>query len=515
MRKQSPHALIILDGFALRDDDHGNAVAQAHTPNFDRLWENYPHATLSTSGESVGLPSGQMGNSEVGHMNIGAGRIVYQNLSLINKGIQAGTFFENEAFLRALQHVKNHDSALHLYGLLSDGGVHSHIDHVIALLQLANQEGITNVYVHAFLDGRDVGQQSAKAYIEQLQAEMKKIGTGQLASIHGRYYAMDRDQRWERIQKSYNVLVYGKGKEAVDPLEAVDDSYEQGIYDEFVEPTVMQNHEGEPIGTIFDRDAMISFNFRPDRVIQLTEALAAESFISFERGDKHPQTLYDVTMTHYHDTFTADVAFPPLQLPNTLGEVISEAGLKQLRIAETEKYPHVTFFLNGGRDQVFDGEERILIDSPKVATYDLQPEMSAAEVSSALLNTIKNDQHDAIVLNFANPDMVGHSGKLEPTIAAVEAIDENLGQIIEAIHDKGGSVIVTADHGNADEVIDANGNAMTTHTTYPVPVIVTKSKAKLRNDGILADLAPTLLSLLGIQQPADMTGQNLIKGEDE
>ncbi|AXF56257.1 2,3-bisphosphoglycerate-independent phosphoglycerate mutase [Salicibibacter kimchii] len=510
MRKQAPHALIILDGFALRDERYGNAVAQARTPNFDYLWNAYPHATLSASGENVGLPAGQMGNSEVGHMNIGAGRIVHQNLSLINKSIQSGTFFENEAFHHAINHVKQKNRSLHLYGLLSDGGVHSHIDHVIALLKLAKKEGLSNVFVHAFLDGRDVDQQSAKIFIVQLQAEMGKLGVGRLASIHGRYYAMDRDRRWERIRKSYDVLVYGEGHQTNDPLEAIDRSYERGVYDEFVEPTVVQLADGGPVATISDEDAVICFNFRPDRVIQLTEALAMETFSAFDRGDKHPCTLYDVTMTHYHDTFTADVAFETLQLPNTIGEVISGAGYSQLRIAETEKYPHVTFFLNGGMDTVFDGEERILIDSPKVATYDLKPEMSAEAVTKALLDTLKNDRHDAIILNFANPDMVGHSGKLEPTIAAVEAVDEQLGRIVEAIHEKGGTTIVTADHGNADEVTEVHGGAMTTHTTNPVPVIVTKAGAELRSDGILADLAPTLLMVMGISQPAEMTGQNLI-----
>ncbi|QDI91887.1 2,3-bisphosphoglycerate-independent phosphoglycerate mutase [Salicibibacter halophilus] len=513
MRKQAPHALIILDGFALRDETYGNAIAQARTPNFDRLWQTHPHATLSASGESVGLPAGQMGNSEVGHMNIGAGRIVHQNLSLINKGIQAGTFFENEAFHNAINHVKKKNSALHLYGLLSDGGVHSHIDHVIALLKLAKKEGLSNVFVHAFLDGRDVDQQSAKIYIGQLQAEMDDIGVGQLASVHGRYYAMDRDRRWERIRKSYNVLVYGKGDKTDDPLAAIDRSYERGVYDEFVEPTVLQSADGSPVATIADEDAVIGFNFRPDRAIQLTEALATETFEAFDRGEGHPRTLYYVTMTHYHDTFTADVAFEALQLPNTIGEVISGAGYSQLRIAETEKYPHVTFFLNGGLDTVIDGEERILIDSPKVATYDLKPVMSAEAVTKALLDAIENDRHDAIVLNFANPDMVGHSGKLEPTIAAVEAVDEHMGRIVEAIHEKGGAAIVTADHGNADEVTEANGTAMTTHTTNPVPVIVTKASAELRSDGILADLAPTLLAMMGIAQPAEMTGRNLITND--
>ncbi|GAK11733.1 LOW QUALITY PROTEIN: 2,3-bisphosphoglycerate-independent phosphoglycerate mutase [Geomicrobium sp. JCM 19039] len=506
MRHKKPVALIILDGFAMREETLGNAVAQANTPHFDQLWEKYPHATLSASGEDVGLPKGQMGNSEVGHMNIGAGRVIHQNLSLINKGIAAGTFFENAVFAEAIQHAKRNKSAFHLYGLLSDGGVHSHQNHLYALLQHAKRHDFYNVYVHAFLDGRDVGQQSAKTYIESLQENMAKIGVGKLATMHGRYFAMDRDNRWERVEKSYRALVDGEGVVAEDPIAAIRESYEKGVYDEFIERPSSQLHKSIQTG-----DAIISFNYRPDRMIQLSKTMTDEQFTDFERGDRHPLNLFYATMTQYDTSIKAEIAFPPTRPVNTLGEVLSEAGLRQLRIAETEKYPHVTFFLNGGQNNVFPGEERILIDSPKVATYDLQPEMSAIKVTDALLDTIAGDQHDAIILNFANPDMVGHSGMLEPTIQAVETVDEQLGRIAEAVFAKGGKLIVTADHGNADEVTSEAGDAMTAHTTNPVPVIVTDETVHLRTDGILADLAPTMLGLLDVKQPKEMTGKSLIK----
>ncbi|EZH66473.1 phosphoglyceromutase [Bacillaceae bacterium JMAK1] len=505
MRQQPPVALIILDGFALRDEVKGNAVAKANTPNFDRLWNHYPHATLSAAGEDVGLPAGQMGNSEVGHMNIGAGRVIHQNLSLINKGIEAGTFFENAVFQEAIDHVKVNKSNLHIYGLLSDGGVHSHIQHLFALLEMAKKSNVKNVFIHGFLDGRDVGQKSAKIYLEALQEKLDELGVGTLSTLHGRYYAMDRDNRWERIEKSYRVLVHNEGNFAEDPLALIDQSYEAGTFDEFIEPTVLPG--AKPIES---GDAIISYNFRPDRAIQISKVMTDPNFKEFERGGKHPDIFY-ATMTKYHDDVAGEIAFPPTRPVNTLGETISEAGLTQLRIAETEKYPHVTFFLNGGQTNVFPLEERILIDSPKVATYDLKPEMSAPEVTDALLKTIENDQHDAIVLNYANPDMVGHSGLLEPTIKAIETVDEGLGKIADAIHVKGGTLIVTADHGNADEVVTAAGEAMTAHTTNPVPVIVTNDSYTLREDGILADLAPTMLELMDIKQPKEMTGKSLLK----
>ncbi|MGG3737398.1 2,3-bisphosphoglycerate-independent phosphoglycerate mutase [Aeribacillus pallidus] len=508
---KAPTALIILDGFALRDEVKGNAVAQAKKPNFDRFWNKYPHTTLKASGEAVGLPEGQMGNSEVGHLNIGAGRIVYQSLTRVNIAIREGEFDKNETFLQAMNHVKEKGTNLHIFGLLSDGGVHSHIDHLFALLKLAAKEGVQNVYVHAFLDGRDVGPQTAKTYIQQTEEKMKEYGVGKFATISGRYYSMDRDKRWERVEKSYRAMVYGEGPKYTNPIDCIEDSYQNGIYDEFVIPSVITDEQGDPVATIKDEDAVIFYNFRPDRAIQISNTFTNEDFRSFDRGPKHPKNLFFVCLTHFSETVKGYVAFKPTNLDNTLGEVISQNGLTQLRIAETEKYPHVTFFMSGGREEPFPGEERILIDSPKVATYDLKPEMSAYEVTEALLKEIEADKHDAIILNFANPDMVGHSGKLEPTIKAVEAVDECLGKVVDAILAKGGVAIITADHGNADEVVTLEGKPMTAHTTNPVPVIVTKEGIELREGGILGDLAPTMLDLLGLEQPKEMTGQSLIK----
>lgn len=509
MSRPKPVILVILDGFALREETEGNAVAQAHTPNFDRYWQTFPHTTLKASGEAVGLPDGQMGNSEVGHLNIGSGRIVYQDLTRITKAIQDGSFFQNKELLQAIQHVKQHRSQLHLYGLLSDGGVHSHQDHLFALLQLAANEGIDPI-VHAFLDGRDVAPDSAIRYIKQLQEKMKEIGAGRLASIHGRYYAMDRDRRWHRTEKSYRALVYGEGQQSRDPVQALQASYDDEVYDEFVVPTVITDNKERPVGRIGDHDAVICFNFRPDRAIQLSQAFTAQDFDGFARGPGHPKDLYYVCLTKYSEEIDAAVAFKPTDLVQTYGEVVAQHGLTQLRIAETEKYPHVTFFFSGGREAPFPGEERILIHSPKVATYDLKPEMSAYEVTERLCQEIEKEAFDTIILNFANPDMVGHSGKLEPTIRAVEAVDECLGKVVDLVLDKGGVAIITADHGNADMVIDEKGQPHTAHTTFPVPCIVTKQSISLRDDGILADLAPTLLQLLGIEKPQAMTGQSLI-----
>ncbi len=508
---KKPVALIILDGFALRDETKGNAVTQANKPNFDRYWNQYPHASLVASGEAVGLPEGQMGNSEVGHLNIGAGRVVYQSLTRVNVAIREGEFEQNETFLQAMTHAKEKNSNLHVFGLLSDGGVHSHIQHLYALLKLAAAEGVKNVYVHGFLDGRDVGPQTAKQYIEELNEQMAKIGVGEIATISGRYYSMDRDKRWERVEKAYRAMVYGEGPTYQSALECVNDSYENGIFDEFVLPSVILKQDGSPVATIEDNDAVIFYNFRPDRAIQISNTFTNEDFRSFDRGEKHPKNLNFVCLTHFSETVQGYVAFKPTNLDNTLGEVLAQNGLKQLRIAETEKYPHVTFFMSGGREAEFPGEERILIDSPKVATYDLQPEMSAYEVKDALLKEIEADKHDAIILNFANPDMVGHSGMLEPTVKAIEVVDECLGQIVDAIIAKGGTAIITADHGNADEVITLEGTPMTAHTTNPVPVIVTQDGVELRQDGILGDLAPTVLDLLKVSKPSEMTGISLIK----
>ncbi|SFI62357.1 2,3-bisphosphoglycerate-independent phosphoglycerate mutase [Thermoflavimicrobium dichotomicum] len=510
MSRPKPVILIILDGFALREERHGNAVAQANKPNFDRYWNQYPHTTLQASGNAVGLPEGQMGNSEVGHLNIGAGRIVYQDLTRISKAIHEGSFFNNETFLKAIQHVNEHQSSLHLYGLLSDGGVHSHIDHLFALLALAAKEKVDRVYVHAFLDGRDVAPDSAIRYIEQLQSKMKELGVGQLATVQGRYYAMDRDRRWERTEKAYRAMVYGEGPKYRDPIQAVKESYEKSVFDEFVVPTVIVDEEDRPVGTVEENDAIIFFNFRPDRAIQISQAFTNKDFRGFDRGEKQFHNLCYVCLTHFSETVNGYVAYKPVDLDNTYGEVISRHGLKQLRIAETEKYPHVTFFFSGGREEPFPGEDRILINSPKVATYDLKPEMSAYEVTESLLKEIEAEKYDTIILNFANPDMVGHSGKLEPTIRAVEAVDECLGKVVDQVLSKGGLAIITADHGNADMVLDEQNRPHTAHTTFPVPCIVTDPSVQLRNDGILADLAPTLLDLLGLPQPKEMTGKTLL-----
>ncbi|MBE2976410.1 2,3-bisphosphoglycerate-independent phosphoglycerate mutase [Priestia megaterium] len=508
---KKPVALIILDGFALRDEDKGNAVTHAKKPNFDRFWNEYPHATLQASGEAVGLPEGQMGNSEVGHLNIGAGRIVYQSLTRVNVAIREGEFEQNETLLAAVKHAKEKGTNLHLFGLLSDGGVHSHIEHLYALLRLAKSEGLEKVYIHGFLDGRDVAPQSAETYLKELNEKIEEYGVGEIATLSGRYYSMDRDKRWERVEKSYRAMVYGEGPSYTSAEECVKDSYENGIYDEFVLPSVITKEDGSPVATIQDEDAVIFYNFRPDRAIQISNTFANEDFRSFDRGEKHPKNLHFVCLTHFSETVDGYVAFKPINLDNTLGEVLSQNNLKQLRIAETEKYPHVTFFMSGGREAEFPGETRILIDSPKVATYDLKPEMSAYEVTDALLAEIEGDKQDAILLNFANPDMVGHSGMLEPTVKAIETVDECLGKIVGAILAKGGTAIITADHGNADEVITLEGNPMTAHTTNPVPVIVTKQGLELREDGILGDLAPTMLTLLDVAQPKEMTGKTLIK----
>jgi 2,3-bisphosphoglycerate-independent phosphoglycerate mutase len=511
MARPKPVAVIILDGFALRGDLQGNAVAQAKKPNFDRYWAEYPNTTLIACGEAVGLPEGQMGNSEVGHLNIGAGRTVYQDLTRITKSIRDGEFFENEAIVGAIRHAKQHGKKLHLYGLLSDGGVHSHIDHLFALLELAKKEQFNDVYIHAFLDGRDVAPDSAKGYMEQLLAKIEQLGVGQVATVQGRYFAMDRDKRWERTEKSYRAMVYGDGPQGTDPLKVITDAYTKEIYDEFIEPTVIVDGSGSPAALIESADSIVFFNFRPDRAIQLSQAMTTADFTGFDRGGKLPSNLYYVCLTTYSDTVVGHVAFSPKNLTNTLGEVLVQNNLKQLRIAETEKYPHVTFFFSGGRDTELEGETRILIPSPKVATYDLQPEMSAYEVAAAAVAEIEAERQDVIILNFANPDMVGHSGLLEPTIKAVEVTDECLGKVVDAILAKGGVALITADHGNADVVTNPDGSRNTAHTTNPVPFILTRKNVTLRTDGILGDIAPTVLSLLDVKQPAEMTGATLIR----
>lgn len=505
---KAPVALIILDGFALREESYGNAVKAAHKPNFDRYWQQYPHNQLQAEGENVGLPAGQMGNSEVGHMNIGAGRIVYQSLSRINHSIIDGSIYSVPELLEAVDRAKENNKALHLLGLVSDGGVHSHMNHLRALIELAKERGLEKVYLHAFLDGRDVAPSSALNFIKETQIFLTEIGVGKIASVSGRYYAMDRDKRWERIEKAYQAIVNGQAPAYPTAESGIQASYNKEVFDEFVEPFVVANENQEAVN-IEDGDSIIFFNFRPDRAIQLSTALTNPAFESFEIKER-PNNLYFVSFTEYSAEVLGHVAFKKADLVNTVGEVISQAGKTQLRIAETEKYPHVTFFMSGGRHELFTGEERILIPSPQVATYDLKPEMSAYEVKDALVDKINEDTIDAIILNFANPDMVGHSGKLVPTIQAIEAVDACLGEIVDLILAKGGVAIITADHGNSDEVTTLEGKPMTAHTTNPVPIIVTRAGIKLRDDGILSDLAPTLLDLLNIKQPAEMTSQSLI-----
>lgn len=505
---KKPVAIIILDGFGWRNEMMGNAVKLAKKPNFDRYWNNFPHATMLASGFAVGLPEGQMGNSEVGHTNIGAGRVVYQSLTRIDKAIIDGEFLTNEALVGAYDHANDNDSALHLFGLLSDGGVHSHINHIIALIKSAKEKGVKKLYLHAFLDGRDVDPHAAPGYIETVEKAMEEIGLGEIATVSGRYYAMDRDNRWERVELAYNAIAHGEGEKFESAQDVVKASYAEGKTDEFVLPTVIVK-DGEPIGTLKDNDAIIFFNFRPDRAIQLSNAFTNEEWTNFERGERAKNVKF-VTMTSYQDTVIADIAFKPIPMTNVLGEVLAQHKLSQLRIAETEKYPHVTFFMNGGRHEPFEGEGRILIPSPKVATYDLKPEMSAYEVGEALVKEINDDKYDAIILNFANPDMVGHSGMLEPTIKAIEAVDENLGAVVDAILAKDGYAIIFADHGNADTMSTEDGQPHTAHTTVPVPVIVTKKGVTLRTDGKLADVAPTMLDLLNVEKPAEMTGESLI-----
>lgn len=497
-------ALIILDGFAEREEVYGNAVKQARMPNFNKYMANYPNTLLKASGLDVGLPDGQMGNSEVGHLNIGAGRIVYQSLTRINQAIESGDFYQNEVLNQSIQHAVDNNSHLHIMGLLSDGGVHSHYNHMFAILKMAKDKGLKEVYVHGFLDGRDVGKASALSYIEQAEAQFKKIGIGQFATISGRYYAMDRDQRWERVKLSYDALVHGEGQTFDSAAEGVRASYEEEIYDEFLRPFIVTDGQ-----SIKDNDAAIFINFRPDRAAQLSRAFTDLNFDEIDSLHQF-QNLNFVTFTHYSDDVKAQVVFEKDNLVNTVGEVVAASGKTQLRIAETEKYPHVTYFMNGGRHDTFEGESRILVASPKVATYDLQPEMSIYEVTDQLINALDQDNLNMIILNFANPDMVGHSGLLEPTIKALEAVDECLGKVVDKILDKGGEAIITADHGNADEVVSLDGNPMTAHTTNPVPVIVTHQGATLRTDGRLADLAPTLLELLDIEQPTEMTGESLL-----
>ncbi|WP_234122568.1 2,3-bisphosphoglycerate-independent phosphoglycerate mutase [Clostridium hydrogenum] len=509
---KKPVMLMILDGFGLTNKADGNAIAAANKPNFDKCYNNYPHTELGASGLSVGLPDGQMGNSEVGHLNIGAGRIIYQSLTKITKAIQDGDFLKNAALNKAVDNALKNDSTLHLMGLLSPGGVHSHIDHLKGLLELAKEKGVKKVFVHAFLDGRDVPPSSAKEYIEDIESYMAEIGVGKIASVSGRYYAMDRDQRWERVQLAYNAIVLGKGEFAESALEALNKSYHDNKTDEFVLPTVI-TEGGKPLTEVKNNDSVIFFNFRPDRAREITRAINDKVFDGFER---ETLKLTFVSMTEYDVTLEGvDVAFGPETITNTYGEYISKKGLNQLRIAETEKYAHVTFFFNGGVEEPNKNEDRALIASPKVATYDLQPEMSAYLVTEELLKRLSEDKYDAVVLNFANPDMVGHTGVFEAAKKAIEAVDECLGKVIDKVLSLDGTVFITADHGNAEQMIDySTGDPMTAHTTDPVPFVYVSNHSKgkeLRDGGVLADIAPTLLAELGLEKPSEMTGTSLIK----
>ncbi len=505
--------LLVLDGYGLNSSKENNAIENANTPNMDMLQKNYFTSVGQASGLNVGLPDGQMGNSEVGHLNIGAGRIVYQELTRISKSITDGDFFENKGLLTAVENAKKNNSAIHFYGLLSTGGVHSHIEHLYGLLELAKRNGLEKVYVHPFLDGRDTPPSSAKGFLFDLEEKMKEIGVGKIASVHGRYFAMDRDTRWDRVEKAYKALVEGDGETATSAEECISRSYSRDIQDEFVEPTVIVE-DGKPVATINENDSIVFFNFRPDRAREISRAFCDENFDGFTRAKGFMNLTY-VCFTDYDKSLNNKVvAFTNDKLENTLGEYISTLGKKQLRIAETEKYAHVTFFFNGGVEQPYENEDRVLINSPKVATYDLQPEMSVFEVCDSLVSRIKSNEYDLIICNFANPDMVGHTGNMDATVQAVEAVDKAVGLTLEAIQAVEGNMFVCADHGNADKMYDeVNDEVFTAHSTNPVPfILVTKNESvKGIEDGKLCDIAPTLLELMDIPKPAEMTGKSLLK----
>lgn len=502
--------LMILDGFGENPNNEGNAVNLAKKPNIDKLRKICPVSHIDASGAAVGLPDGQMGNSEVGHTNIGAGRIVYQKLTKITKSIEDGDFFSIPEFTEAIENVKKNNSKLHIMGLLSDGGVHSHQRHLYGLLELAKRKGLdNNVFIHAFMDGRDTLPASGEGYIQELQEKMKEKGVGKIATISGRYYAMDRDKRWDRVEKAYNALVKGEGVLAKDPIQAIEESYQQETFDEFVVPTVITDANDQPLAKIESGDSVIFFNFRPDRARQLTRAIVDDKFDGF-KTDK--LDIDFVCMTEYDDTMpNVKIAFKPEELTNTFGEVVSNLGKKQLRIAETEKYAHVTFFFNGGREEPYPGEDRILVNSPKVATYDLQPEMSAYEVTEKVVEAINSEKYDTIILNFANTDMVGHTGNIDAAIKAVEAVDKCVGEIVEAVQKQNGVLLITADHGNAEQMIDyQTGEPLTSHTTNLVPLILVGMENVELKDGRLCDLTPTMLDIMEEQKPKEMTGESLL-----
>lgn len=502
-----PVTLIVLDGWGLSSETKGNAIVQARTPNYDRLLREFPHARLEASGPAVGVMPGQMGDSNIGHLNLGAGRIVYQDLMRINKAVEERDFFQNPQIQGALRSARDKGTKLHLMGLVSPGGVHSHSEHLYALLQMAADYQVGNVYIHAFLDGRDVPPSSASEYLQQLEEKIHQLGVGQVASIIGRYYAMDRDRRWERVEKAYQALAYGEGRQARSVAEAIQLAYGQGETDEFVLPTVLTEN-GRPLATIDADDAVIFFNFRYDRARQLTRVFTDPGFAEFPT--KQLPGLYFVCMTQYDETIQAPVAFPPVDLEDTLGQVVSKQGLTQLRVAETEKYAHVTFFFNGGVEKPFPGEDRILVPSPAVATYDLQPEMSAYQITEKVTTAIASGGYDLVVVNYANPDMVGHTGVFAAAVEAVETVDNCLGQVVEAVTEAGGELIITGDHGNAEKMVDClTGQPHTAHTANQVPVIYVGQTPRTIKDGKLGDVAPTILEILGVPQPATMTGKSL------
>jgi 2,3-bisphosphoglycerate-independent phosphoglycerate mutase len=532
MPRPKPLVLIILDGWGYRAETKANAIALARKPTFDRLLREYPNTVIHTSGPFVGLPEGQMGNSEVGHLNIGAGRIVHMDITRIDLMIQNGEFFSHPVLLAAMKHAREGERRLHLFGLVSDGGVHSQQAHLYALLKMAKQNGVDRVFVHAFVDGRDTLPTNGAGYLEQLQQKMREYNSGKIATVSGRYYAMDRDRRWERIAKAYNAMVFGDAEDGkyADPVQGMKDAYNRGVTDEFVVPFVCTDKEknGQPLATIRDDDACICFNFRADRVRQITRALARNSGLNEKGGsdlpgaadldatiprDRVPKNLHYVCMTRYDKNFSMPVVIPPESMANILANVMGGLNMRNLRVAETEKYAHVTYFFNGGMEQPFPGEERVMVQSPKVATYDLKPEMSAAGIADAVIKATEEGTFDVVIVNFANADMVGHSGKIEPTVKAVETVDACLGRIESAVRAKGGAMLITADHGNAEMMIDpVTGGPHTAHTTNPVPFIVVAEDAKqftLTPNGSLRDISPTMLGMLGVDEPREMTGKDL------
>ena len=515
--KDKQYMLMILDGVGLNDDETGNAFKLAKTPNIDKLIARYPNAYLKTSGLSVGLPEGQMGNSEVGHTTIGSGRVVYQDLTLISEKIKSGEFFKNKVLLDTIEHVKRNDSKLHIFGLLSDGGVHSHTEHIYALLELAKREGIEEVYIHAFMDGRDTPPTSGIDYIRALQNKCKELGIGKIATISGRFYSMDRDKRWDRVEAAYNAMTIGEGKHFKTAERAVENSYECQEFDEVIKPIGIVDDENKPVGNVESKDGVIFANFRPDRAREISHAFTDYTFTDFVRKTGRLTNLRYVSMTEYDETLeSVKVAYKKEEIKETLGEFLSKRGYTQLRIAETEKYAHVTFFFNGGEEKPVNGETRILVPSPKVATYDLKPEMSAYEVTDNLLQAMESKEHDVIIVNYANGDMVGHTGNLEAAIAAVEVLDGCVGRVMDKLIELGGEAVIIADHGNCEQMIDLNtGEQVTSHTTFDVPLIVISDRVTAIEPGALSDVAPTLIELMGLSKPKEMTGSSLIKVEKE